>query len=210
MEFRRVLFRSWYGENRFSPASKNERKQIREELNIPSDALVLISIGGCNSNKRHVDVIRAVKLIQKKYNSVLYLHLGAGDTEDEEKELVKLLKLKKNVRFYGNQRDVRKYLIASDIYVMTSRYEGISITTIEAMACGVPAILYNVIGLRDFNRTGENSLLISENHTELAEKVIYLHLHPKMYIKLSERAIELVNKTFSLKTNASEIYQLYL
>ncbi len=200
---------NWYGEERFYPAMEKEKEEVRRDLDIPREALVVISIGGCSTNKRHTDVIRAVQLIAKEYPSILYLHLGKGETEEEEKDLAQMLGVEKNVRFCGNQREVRKYLVASDIYLMTSMFEGISITTIEAMACGIPAILYNVAGLRDFNRTGENSLLIPEDFNELARKVIHLHTHPAESKALSERAVNLVNNQYSLKTNASKIFNLY-
>ena len=83
------------------------------------------------------------------------------------------------------------------------------ITTIEAMACGIPAILYNVPGLRDVNRHGEHSLLIPEDYEILAYSVIYLRLHPDVSIRLSKNAREYVNNTYNLQTNVSEIFNLY-
>jgi len=200
---------NWYGENRFFPASNGEKIKYREELGIPAHALVIISIGGCSSIKRHEEIIKALPLITKHYPNLQYLHLGKGEAEKGERELAVELGVDKCVRFFGNQTDIRRYLVASDIYLMTSKHEGISITTIEAMACGIPAILYNVTGLRDFNQTGENSLLIPEDHTILAEKIIYLHTHPEVSTRLSARAKEMVNETYHLKKNAEEIYQLY-
>lgn len=201
---------NWYGNNRFYPALADEKKVKRDELGIPEDALVLISVGGCNSVKRHSEIIKALPHIIQNYPNVLYLHLGKGETEAEEKKMVNDLGLSEYVRFCNNQADIRKYMIASDIYLMPSKHEGISITTIEAMACSIPAILYNVPGLRDFNSTGENSLLIPEDHKILAEKVIYLHQNPAISLKLSENARELVKTTYHLEKNAAEIYQLYL
>jgi glycosyltransferase involved in cell wall biosynthesis len=200
---------NWYGYTRFFPAMNGEKKRNREELGIPTDALVIISIGGCSFIKRHEDIIKALPLIAKQYPSVQYLHLGKGETEEAEKRLAAELGVDKNIRFCGNQTDIRKYLVASDIYVMTSRHEGISITTIEAMACGIPSILYNVAGLRDFNMTGENSLLIPEEYGVLAEKIIYLHQHSEVSAQLAARAKSMVNSTYHLKKNAEEIYQLY-
>lgn len=201
---------NWYGTNRFFPADSEEKKKMREVLQIDQQALVLISIGGCSLIKRHADIIKALPAIQSHHPSVLYLHLGKGETEQEEKELVTELGLDNSVRFLNNQTDVRKYLVASDIYLMTSKHEGISITTIEAMACGIPAILYDVPGLRDFNKSGENSLLISEDYHLLAKRVCYLAIHPEKAQQLADSAREFVNKTFSLHKNAAEIYQLYL
>ena len=71
----------------------------------------------------------------------------------------------------GNQKEVRKFLIVSDVYLMTSHYEGISLTTIEALACKIPAILYDVPGLRDFNKEQLCSLLIPEQATEIVKAI---------------------------------------
>ncbi|MFD2934157.1 glycosyltransferase [Spirosoma flavum] len=201
---------NWYNSERFSPGSKEEKRTIRQELNIPDEALVLISIGGCSSVKRHSEIIKALPIILEHNQSCIYLHLGEGSSEGKEISLVKEYSIEKSVRFYGNQADVRKYLIASDIYLMTSRFEGISITTIEAMACKIPTILYNVPGLRDFNKSVETSILIPEEHTLLAEKVTSLYYDKNFSVILAERAKAYVDKTFNLENNAMKIYEMYI
>lgn len=201
---------NWYGSNRFFPAEMNEKAQVRKELDIADNTLVLISIGGCSYIKRHHDIIRAIPYIIQQESNVLYLHLGSGDTEQEEKELTEELNVTQYVRFCSNQKDVRKYLVASDIYLMPSRFEGISITTIEAMACEIPAILYDVPGLRDFNKKGENSILIPEDYKVMAEKILYLSNHPEEATKMIDNAKSMVNEYYDMEKNATKIYELYL
>lgn len=205
-----IKISNWYGSNRYFSAHKGEKMQVKKELNISEDTFVLISIGGCDRNKRHHDLIKALPLIINKIPNILYLHLGSGVSTEEEKELCVDLGVAEYVRFCGNQRDVRKYLIASDIYIMTSRSEGLSITTIEAMACGIPSILYNVSGLRDFNNNGENCFLIPEDYKLLAEKVIYLHNQPEDGVRIANNAKKMVDELYNMEKNASKIYELYL
>ncbi|MDR2010355.1 MAG: glycosyltransferase family 4 protein [Bacteroidales bacterium] len=200
---------NWYGSNRFFPALDGEKEKVRQELNIPPKTLVLISIGGCSTIKRHSEIIKALSLIISKTPNCIYLHLGKGISECEEQKLSLELGLKEHIRFAGNQKNVRKYLIASDIYLMTSIYEGISITTIEAMACNIPAILYNVPGLRDFNKTKECSILIEEDFTRLAESIIYLYKNKEKQKELISNAKQLVDSTFNMEINASKIFELY-
>lgn len=201
---------NWYGSNRFFPAKMNEKHELRKELDIPDDTLVLISIGGCSDIKRHHHIIRAIPHIVSQQPNVLYLHLGSGDIEEEEKNLADKLGVGKYVRFCSNQQDVRKYLVASDIYLMPSKFEGISITTIEAMACNIPAILYDVPGLRDFNKKGENSILIPSDYKLLAEKTLYLHKHPEVALEMIENARNMVHEYYDMEKNATKIYDLYL
>jgi glycosyltransferase involved in cell wall biosynthesis len=92
---------------------------------------------------------------------------------------------------------------------MTSKFEGIPITTIEAMACNIPAILYNVPGLRDFNKTKECSILIEENFSQLAKSVICLHRNIEKQKELITNAKQLVDSTFNMEINVSEIFELY-
>ena len=92
---------------------------------------------------------------------------------------------------------------------MTSHFEGISITTIEAMACLVPAILYDVPGLCDFNKEEEVSLLISEDYKILAEKIDYLNSHPEKALELSKKAKFLVDSKFYMTNNVIGIFNLY-
>lgn len=200
---------NWYGCNRFSPAIEREKEVVRKEMDIPLYALVLISVGGCCSIKRHTDIIKALPEIITKYPDVVYLHLGEGNSLQEEKELAISLGVIDHIRFCGNQENVRKFLIASDFYVMPSRFEGIPITTIEAMACRIPAILYNVPGLKDFNKERECALLVTEDHHVLAEKIIGLYQDKDKQKELVDNAKALVDAKYFMMNNAKQIYELY-
>lgn len=204
-----IKIENWYGDSRYYPARNGEKNQIRQELGISNNTLVLISVGGCDHNKRHHDIIKSLKLVVTKIPNVLYLHLGKGNTEQEEKELAEELGLTGYIRFCNNQDDVRKFLVVSDLYLMTSISEGISLTTIEAMACNIPAVLYNVPGLKDFNKKGEISFLIQEDYKMLADKIIYLHNHPEISFKIATNAKETVSRYYNMEKNASDIYKLY-
>lgn len=204
-----VKIYNWYGTRRFFLPQEGERAAVRKQLEIPEDALVLISIGGCSHIKRHSDIIRALPLILDHIPSIVYLHLGEGNTEADEEKLANELQVADHVRFMGNCTEVRKFLIASDIYLMTSTHEGISITTIEAMACGIPTILYDVAGLRDFNKNGENSILIPEDYRILAHKVVELHSNPEISQRLAASAKTYVDKVFLMERNVLEIIKLY-
>lgn len=200
---------NWYGSNRFFPATTVEKNKIRKELGISEDSFIFLSIGGCSLVKRHSDIIKSMPLILEKIPNSLYLHLGKGSCENDEIKLVDDLSLGGYVRFCGNQEDVRKYLIASDVYLMPSRFEGIPITTIEAMGCQIPCILYDVPGLRDFNKQGENCILIPEDYHLLAEKIIYLKEHSLKGINLANNAKSFVDKKFNMYANVEQIFALY-
>jgi glycosyltransferase involved in cell wall biosynthesis len=78
------------------------------------------------------------------------------------------------------------------------------------MACKIPAILYDVPGLRDFNKSGINSILIVEDYELLAETIVNIAADKKEMIDVSERAELFVNNLFNMQNNAHKIYELYL
>ena len=204
-----TLINNWYGSNRFYPANEGEKKAIRKEMDIDENALVLISVGGCSHIKRHSDIIKALPLIIEKYSNTIYLHLGEGDVLCEEEELAMELGVNKNIRFLGNQNNVRHFLIASDIYLMPSKFEGLPITTIENMGCAIPSILYDVPGLRDFNKESETAILIEEDVNVLAKQVILLHSDKSKQHQIIMNATQNVNILYNIKKNALDIFNLY-
>ena len=205
-----TLINNWYGSNRFYPGAQSEKNKIRKKLGISIDANVLISVGGCSPIKRHSEIIKALPIILKKLPNTIYLHLGEGISLDDEKNLARQMQLSHIIQFMGNQKDVRNFLVASDFYLMPSKHEGLPITTIEAMGSEVPTILYDVPGLKDFNKNGNNSYQIEENFEKLADAVIFLQKKHELRNKLVLNAKSYVDNKYDMKTNASKIYQLYL
>lgn len=201
-----TLVYNWYGKNRFWPAGAGEKESARAALGISQDSLVIISVGGCSDIKRHHEIIRAMPMILKSFPDTIYIHLGDGYALAEEKRLAEELGVASNIRFEGNQRDVRKYLIASDIYAMTSKFEGISLTTIEALGCRIPAVLYDVPGLRTFS---DCAMMISESHEVLAESIVSLYRDEAKRSELRKKGKDFVDSKFDLDKNVARIFELY-
>jgi len=204
-----VRINNWFDPNRFYPIkSDNEKQELRQKLNIKSDAFIIISVGGCSEIKNHSDIIHALAQLEKK-SDCLYLHLGTGKIEENEKNLALELGIQNRIQFLGNQNKVRDFLIASDVYIMTSKFEGLSIAGIEAMACGLPSILYNSPGLRDLINKDDNGFLIEPDYQILAEKIIEFQKNPELNRKKGQSAVEFVNKYFSMESNVLKIIKLY-
>src|SRR5690606_11410291 len=105
----------------------------------------------CSDVKNHEAVLRALEEVSRATGRpFVYLHAGYGPAESKERQLAARLPAERvEVRFLGTVRNVRPVLWASDIYCMPALYEGMSISALEALACGVPAVLSCVPGLVD-------------------------------------------------------------
>ena len=204
-----IKINNWYDPLKFYPVtSEFEKSEIRRKLDIPKKAFVIISVGGCSQIKNHFDIIKALKNVASE-RKILYLHLGSGNTECSERDMVQTLNLSNFVRFVGNKQNVRDYLIASDIFVMTSHFEGLGNAAIEAMACGIPTILYDVPGLRDLIKIENSGYLIEKKVETLADKIVLLYENDSLVKEIGKNSFKFVEENFSMDKSTGEIVKFY-
>ena len=129
------------------------KEQKREELGIPQDAKLLISVGELNKNKNHETVIRAIKDLD-----VYYIIAGRGDLHDYLQYLIDELNLSDRVKLLGQRTDVAELYVAADIFVFPSFREGLGLAAIESMAFGLPLVVADNRGTRDFCEKEVNGL----------------------------------------------------
>ena len=115
----------------------NKRKEIREELNIKDDEIVVGHVGRFSNQKNHEFLIDIFDELYKKNDKFKLLLIGIGETEELIKEKVKKLNIESRVIFLGVKEDVSKYYNAMDLFLCPSKFEGLGITLIEAQANGL-------------------------------------------------------------------------
>ena len=133
--------------------SEAARQELRRELDIPREAVVVGHIGRFMKQKNHsflLDVFAA--LHQKKPDSVLLL-VGTGELETPIREKIAALGLEDCVRMTGVRSDIPALLSAMDVFVFPSLYEGMPNTVIEAQATGLPCLIADTI-TREADITG--------------------------------------------------------
>jgi glycosyltransferase involved in cell wall biosynthesis len=143
------LVPNWYDSLRFHPRSDRERLEARRSLGVSDTDTVLVSVGNCSPVKNHAALIGALSRLQR-IDGLVYLHAGEEEPGHPERRLAGELGLEDEVRFLGSLDDVPTIFSASDVFVMPSLYEGFPVSVLEALACGMPAVLADVPGLRDF------------------------------------------------------------
>ncbi len=132
----------------------------RKELGIDNDTLVVCFVGRLTYQK-NVHFLNKVfyQLIKKNPKSVL---LVVGDGEEKEKLIADSKKMGTfdSIRFLGKRNDVNELLQATDVFVMTSFFEGLSVVAIEAQASGVPCVFSDKMS----------------NETKINDNVIFISL----------------------------------
>ena len=129
----------------------------RKELGVPENATLLLSVGELNKNKNHETVIKA---LAKLHNPVIYyLIAGKGNLENHLNRLIENSNLKNNVKLLGYRTDIAELYNAADICVFPSIREGLGVAAIEGMATGLPLIVSDNRGTRDFCQNNINGLV---------------------------------------------------
>lgn len=118
-----------------------DKNAKRKELNIPEEATLLLSVGELNENKNHETVIRAIKDLD-----VYYIIAGKGDLQEHLQSVINDLELTDRVKLLGFRGDVFELCHAADIFVFPSFREGLSVSVMEAMACGLPVVCSQIRG----------------------------------------------------------------
>lgn len=149
-------------------------------------------------------LIRAFSHITKKDFQLLFV--GAGPTLSENKQLVNKLNLEENISFVGFKANVIPYLLDSDVYILSTKYEGLPISIIEAMSCGLPIIATNVGGNSEL--VTNNGYLV-RNEDELVKAIKLFVQHKDRINELGEKSYINFNNEFKLEKCLSSVNKVY-
>lgn len=138
---------NWYDSERFSPLEVLSRIALRAKLQLPAETFILLSVGNCSKVKNHTALLNA--LAGLKDLRWLYLHAGIEEADHPEQALATQLGIADRVSFLGATADVLPLLQASDLFVMPSLVEGMSIAALEALGVGIEILLAESPGLVD-------------------------------------------------------------
>lgn len=183
------------------------REQMREEFGLTESDKFIASIGELDDNKNHITVIKALATLGRK--DFKYVVCGVGPNKDMLLADAEHMGLKENVILAGYRSDIPDVLNAADIFVFPSFHEGMPVSALEAMACGLPIICSEIRGNVDIIREGDNGYLFQPSDVEtLARKLEYLlddaEKRKIMGLKNKENV-----KDFSLESVTEELIRIY-
>jgi len=141
-------------------APSKDRAAVRRRLGLPADRTVILSVGNLKPVKGHHVLLEAVGSLGYYAGRTTFVVVG-GDYMDGRLQQWTDERLGGcDVRFVGQQGDVLPWYQAADVFVLPSKWEGLSNALLEAMACGLPVIATDVGGNRDVIRHGQTGLLV--------------------------------------------------
>ena len=136
------------------------------DLSIDSQQIQFINTGTMYWIKNQKEIIEAFSVIAKKYSNVKLTILGDGQERNNLENLVKEKEILNKVYMPGICKNVEDYLKSADVYISSSLTEGLPLSMLEAMACGLPIITSNVGGCVDIVKTDLNGIVYRKQNTK--------------------------------------------
>lgn len=168
------------------------------------DHYIITMAAAFREQKDQDTLIKAMKELPSNY----FLHIvGDGPRRKTLELLVKELDLIDRVMFLGIRTDIPELLRESEIIVLSSHWEGLSLSSIEGMASGRPFIASNVDGLREVVE-GAGILFPHGDYKQLAKEIKELCENPQYYCEVAERC-QAKAKQYDIRVMAEKYNELY-
>jgi glycosyltransferase involved in cell wall biosynthesis len=169
-----------------------------------------VIVARLNPEKDHATLLRAVDRIVRTEPSFRLEIAGDGPCRDELYRLAGDLSLAGHVRFLGAVQDVPVLLARASLFVLSSLSEGVSLTLLEAMACGLPVVATHVGGNPEVVAEGTTGRLVPAGDPEaLAGAVLEVWRSPEMGRRLGLAGRQRAEKHFDVRAMVGAYEALY-
>jgi glycosyltransferase involved in cell wall biosynthesis len=196
--------------DRFRPGIDGEG--VRDELNIPSGALVIMKVAHVREWKGYDIFLRAAAIVAAAEPRAMFVGIGKGTGETPAlAHLVGELRLGERMRWAGFREDLPQMLAAADICVHAATAgEGVTGAVREALAMAKPVVVTDVGGNRELVIDGETGLLVpARDPVRLAAGILTLIQQPERALTMGWTGRHMVERDFSHEVKAQRVEQLY-
>jgi len=185
-----------------------DKADKRQELGLPEDAFIVLSVGELNKRKNHEIIIRAIEKL--KNPDIHYVICGKGPLESYLNNLAVEIGIGKNVHLLGYRPDVPDIYKVSDVFVFPSYREGLPVSIMEAMAAGLPVVCSNIRGNSDLIEYGKGGYLVSPSDVdEFAKRIKELRTDSSLrskFVTFNQKNIQ----KYSLFNAIGKLVSIYL
>jgi L-malate glycosyltransferase len=191
-----------------------DRDAERRRYGVDPSCLVFVHSGRMVSVKDQAFLLRLFGVIARQRPNVHLLMIGDGPNRPELERLTRELGLGARITFTGmvSRHGVYRLLKASDVFTMTSRSEGLSISLIEALGCGLPSLLTDIPSFRETMKAGKGVVFVTRDEPierEATRATRELVDAPLNRHRLGREALELARSFYDAKRWMHDLEALY-
>lgn len=204
------LILNWFDEDRFINRADVDIDSSRRKLNIPTDKFIIVLVGNGSDIKNYWFAIDA--LAEYELMNVHLLFLGQESESFPESKYALSKGVNSYCTFTGPVNNVEEYLEVSDAFLSTSKFEGLGNSCLEALSMGLPCIVPDVHGLRDFRMYMEKCLFyydISNLESLMCEIKNVVNLDNSVRLEIKEIGHSVSRKFFSSRVGVLKYISAY-
>lgn len=166
--------------NKYAPLTET-RQEIRQTLNLNENDFVIVTVAEFIKRKNYDTMLKTIKELKNRNVNVKFLICGRGQEEENIKAKITELDIENEVNILGFRKDINRILTASDMFMLPSFQEGLTLSVIEAMSYALPCVVSDVRGNRDLVVDGEGGFVVdATNYMAFADKIQVLMSNPQM------------------------------
>lgn len=187
----------------------SQKMMLRQKYKYDSGDFIILYVAEFIPRKDHEFFIKNIPALRKQIPNVKVILPGRGVRLKEMKILAVNLDVDDILWFPGYRKDVNRLCAISDLYVTTSRQEGLPISVVEAMASGLPVVASNIRGQTDAvvpERNGE--LYKLDSSTDFLEKILKLYNSPELRAEMQKNNRE-DSKKYSVDIAVQKMAGIY-
>jgi glycosyltransferase involved in cell wall biosynthesis len=187
--------------------------ELLDELGIPKDSFLCVFAGRLAPQKGLKYLVEAVGIVKSKMpdRQIHLAVIGEGELEQSLRSQVRELNISDRVHLLGFQSDCLRWTGGCDLFVLSSLWEGHSITLLEAMGLGRPIVVTDIKGNRETITHNKDGLHVPPADSEaLALAMMDIASHPERATQMGQAAAETFERNFTeevMKEKSWKVYQ---
>ena len=171
---------------------------------------VVGNVGRLSEQKGMEYFIQAIPMIIEKCHNSRFLIIGSGEDEAKLRQLSNDLKVNKYLIFMGYRNDIQNIMSQLDLVVLSSLWEGLPLTPIEAFSVGKTIVATAVDGTKEIVNDNKNGFLIKEKKPEsIAEKVLFLLNNFEVKKEFELEAYQTFKSEYSFESFSQKLLEYY-
>jgi len=208
-EYNGKLIKNYWRLNEDNVSYINNGINIEEFYQAPHEIFTFINTSRQDKNKNQSLILRSFARLRQENPSfpIKLILVGDGDTHGKLKEETQKLRITELVEFTGYVKNTKKYLALCDVYVSSSHREGLSLSALEAMACGLPVIATDAGGVRDLAK--DNGILVADDDEDgLFSAMKKIRDNNELRLTMGKKSLEMV-QSYSVSEMTAKYAALY-
>lgn len=187
-----------------------EGHYLISELGLNRDKLIIGNIAALAWHKDQRTLLEAARIVVDEFPQVTFLIVGEGPLRREIEILIKKFDLEEEVKLFGFRQDIPEILSILHLFVLSSSWEGLGTSLLDAFASRVPVVATNVGGIPEIVKDRVNGILVPPgNPGALAKAIISLLKNRDLAGQMAKEGFRLVKEKFNVERMVEETRKIY-